>query len=488
MHRHRRWLATPALVLSLALVGAACSGGSESGDGGDGGQPASDLPACPIDALETATGPTDITLWYQISGQAADTLEAMVDDYNASQDRVRVTAENQGASYDELLRAYEQAIPGNTLPNIVVAEDTATQFLVDSDTVIPAQSCFDAAGQSTEPFADVAVNHFTVDGAMWAGTASISDLLTYYNKNHLRQAGLDPEVAPKTLDEVRTMAEAIRDAGVTPTPVVLRMDSWLVETQLTGSKQPLVNNENGYGDGETTEATFDTDQTRAVFDWISEMAADGLLLPTQATAGNQDHYLAMAAGAGSITVETSTAATTIETFLGGDTSVAEGVEAPAEVDLDALDIGAGPVFGVDEAGKAQLGGNGFFLTDSGTDAQKAAAWDLISWWNEEPQQVRWHVEGSYLPFLDAAADSPEVQTFWDTTMAGGFLKTAYDELTQNMDPDFTGALIGPYDKFRVAMREALAQVAFEGGDPAAAIATAKAETDAALELYNDTNF
>jgi ABC-type glycerol-3-phosphate transport system substrate-binding protein len=168
--------------------------------------------------------------------------------------------------------------------------------------------------------------------------------------------------------------------------------------------------------------------------------------------------------------------------------VSTGIGDASSIDTSALDIGAAPVFGVDAAGRAQIGGNGFFITTTGTDAQKAAAWDLIKWWNQEPQQVQWHVEGSYLPFLTAAASSPEVQTFWDTTLAGSFLKVAYDEFTTGVDPNFTGALIGPYDKFRVAMRNALAQVAFQNGDPATAIAEATDATNEALTQYNDTNF
>lgn len=485
MNRSRRWLAAPAVALSFALLGAACSGGS-SGNGGE--DAAADLPPCPVEALSTATGTTDIVVWYQLNGKAAQTLEAMVEEYNASQSKVKVRAELQGASYEELLRKYEQAIPTNALPNIIVAEDTATQFLIDSGTVLQAQKCFDADGLDTDGFVPAAVNHFTSKGGIWPGTASVSDLLTYYNKNHFRRAGLDPNVAPQTLADVRTMAETIKAAGITDTPVVLRMDSWFPETQLTGSRQPLVDNDNGFGDGTTTEALFDTETTTQLFEWVQSMVADGLLLPTQATDGNVDHYLAMASQRGSITMETSTAATTIESFLGGDTSVSTGISDSAAIDTSALDIGAAPVFGVDAAGKAQIGGNGFFITTTGTDAQKAAAWDLIKWWNQEPQQVQWHVEGSYLPFLSSVASSPEVQTFWSTTLSGSFLKVAYEEFTTGVDPNFTGALIGPYDKFRVAMRNALAQVAFQGGDPATAIATAKDETDEAITQYNDTNF
>jgi hypothetical protein len=38
------------------------------------------------------------------------------------------------------------------------------------------------------------------------------------------------------------------------------------------------------------------------------------------------------------------------------------------------------------------------------------------------------------------------------------------------------------------MRDALASVAFDDGDPATAIARAKEEADEALTLYNDSDF
>ncbi len=478
MHRTRRWLVAPAIALTL--VAGACS---SSG----GGNAATEV-SCPVDALDSTTGVTDVTLWYQLNGKAADTLEAMVADYNASQSKVRVKAELQGASYDELLRKYEQGIPTNDLPTIVVAEDTATQFLIDSGTVMPAQSCFDASDLSTDGFAPAAVSRYTVDGSLWPGTASISDVLTYYNKNHLRRAGLDPDKAPQTLADVRTMAEQIKAAGVTDKPVVLLMDSWFVETQLTGSGQPVVNNDNGYGSDQTTEAVFDTDQTSAIFDWIKGMVDDGLLTPVQATDGTQDHYLAMATQNASMTVETSTAATTIQDFLGGDSSVSAGGVTSDQVDTSGLDIGAAPVFGVDAAGRVQLGGNGFWMTSSSSDPQKAAAWDFLTWWNQPDQQIRWHTEGSYLPFLTSVVDSPAVQTFWDTTLAGSFLKIAYEEMIDGVDPNFPGPLIGPYDKFRVSMRDAMFGVATQGTDPSTAIATAKDETNAAIQQYNDSNF
>ena len=90
------------------------------------------LPDCPVDALDSATTPVDITVWYQLSGKAGSTLEAQVAAYNASQDKVRVTAELQGANYDELFNKYTQGIPTGDLPHILISEDTTTQALIDS--------------------------------------------------------------------------------------------------------------------------------------------------------------------------------------------------------------------------------------------------------------------------------------------------------------------------------------------------------------------
>lgn len=483
----RRSLTVLGGLVAAAVLVAGC-GGSDTSEPAA-GRPATgtiDLPACPVDAVDGATTPVEVTLWYQLSGKAAQTLESQVTAFNASQSKVKVTAELQGVSYDELLRKYEQGIPSRDLPDMLVAEDTATKFLIDSDTVFPAQSCFDASGVDTAQFNPAGVNHYTSGGALWPGTVSLSNILTYYNKNHFRRGGLDPETPPQTLADVRRYAEQLKAAGVVDKPVVLKVDSWFLESQLTGAGQEMVDNDNGFGPGVTTEATFDTPLTQELVTWVKQMVDDGLMTPVQATDGNVDHYLAMAAQRASITIETSTAATSVVAFLGGDTSVAAELGRGGQgADIAALDIGAGPVFGVNEAGKAQVGGNGFYMMNTSTPEQISASWRFLSWWNELEQQVTWNLQGSYLPFLDAAAEDPRVRSFWTNDLAGKWLGIAYTQL-EDTDPDFTGALIGPYDKFRQATRDALAAVSLQATAPDAAIRTAVDQTNAALAAYNDS--
>ena len=58
--------------------------------------PPSDLPACPTEALDGASEPVEITFWHGLNVENEDALQQVTDQYNASQDRVVVTLQNQG--------------------------------------------------------------------------------------------------------------------------------------------------------------------------------------------------------------------------------------------------------------------------------------------------------------------------------------------------------------------------------------------------------
>src|SRR4051794_7824842 len=269
----------------IALAGALALAGCGSSDAPTAGPTTAGLPPCPLQALNDAPGPVEIVMWYQLSGKAHDVLLSQVDKYNRSQSKVRVRAEQQGASYEELFDAYKRGIPTKELPNIAAMEETTTQFMVDSKTVLPAQSCFEAEKMSTEPYNQAAVKYYTVNGVFYPASASLSDLITYYNRSHFTKAGLDPDKPPTTLDEVRAYAQKIKDAGITDKPIVMKLAPWFVETELTGDKQSMVDNDNGHGAGKTNKATFDTDVSRRIYTWTKEMIRDGLMNPKPDTPG-----------------------------------------------------------------------------------------------------------------------------------------------------------------------------------------------------------
>jgi len=153
-------------------VAAACSDPPTSGSGGE--QVVSDngevtLPECPLKALDDATGPTEITLWYGgIGGPVKDTLESMVAGFNASQDKVKLTASDQGQSFAEVYRKFESAASADTsqLPDIVMLENTQLQVIADSGLILPAQSCMEADGYDLTDIEPAVRSTFSVNAVL----------------------------------------------------------------------------------------------------------------------------------------------------------------------------------------------------------------------------------------------------------------------------------------------------------------------------------
>ena len=480
--------------LALSLAATACSSDSDDTAGGSGGTggdgPTLDLPPCPVGAHLEADGPVEITVWHSQIAEPENTLEALVEEYNASQDAVRVSLESQGASYLELERKYVSAIPSGDLPDVVLFDDTATQTMAASGTVLPAQSCFDAEGTDLSVFDETAVAYYTIDGALYPGSVGLANILLFYNRNHFIAAGLDPDDPPETLDEMAEVARAIKDAGVVDTPIVHELASWKTEFWLTGAGEPIVDDDNGRGPGGATASAYDNDATRQLYQWFVDTEAEGLLLPVARAEGGFDHYLALANQNATMTVESSTAATSVEAFLAGDLDEDDvDVEVdPSEVDLSQLDIGAARFPGLTEPGRIQVGGWAWYNVDVGGDAAVAASWDFLSFLNTPAVQARLTVDASMLPWLTSAVDDPTVTEAWSSSLAGEWNALAYEQQLEGLDPAFPGPLIGPYQQTRTAIQDSMDDLLISGASVDEAIANATEDIDAALEQYQAEGF
>jgi sn-glycerol 3-phosphate transport system substrate-binding protein len=474
---------TAALALTIAV--AAC-GGSGGGSGTAAVGPG-ELPECPIDALDEASQPVEITVWHSMVAKQSQTLDELATLYNGSQSRVRVRLENVAVSDEELLRRFHEAIPSRDLPSIVVANDTMTQQMSDSGVVLPAQSCIDATDFDMTPFAPTVVAYYTIDDVMWAASANPGSVLVYYNKDHFRRAGLDPEQPPRTLADIRSAAEAIQAAGIVDKPFVHELAPYKTEFWLTGAHAPIVDNDNGRS-GPATQAALEGNPDAAeLFDWFGQMNEAGLVNPIPVAEGQVNQYLAMATGRGSIIVETSSAATSVEAFLSGNLQPdAAGVDIDAS-NISGLEIGAGPMPGIHEPGRTQMGGPAWYIMSTTPPPVQAAAWDFLSFMNGEVAQTRMLTGGSFLPYRLSAADTPEARQFFAGSLAGGWLQIANQQV-RTIDPAFPGPLIGPYDEVRESLRDALTSQLLDGLPPDQAIDRAQREITDSIERYAQGGF
>src|SRR3954454_1452553 len=472
------------LLVAFVLVGSSACIRSESGLVAGGGKPITEktLPPCPLGALKEAKGTVDVEVWEAFVGKAKEYLNQLADQFNKSQSKVHVDIRSQGDNYDELLHKFQAGLASRQLPAIALIEDQNLRVMVDTGAVLPAESC-QRADKSDFPVLPAVRNYYTLDDVFWPGYVNVSEPVLYFNVNHFRRAGLDPTKPPKTLDQIEQVAKKLKAAGVSKkAPLALKLDEWFVESWINGAGQTVVNKNNGR-DGIGTKATFDNPVTHKVYAWIKRMLSEGLAQAIPDTPGNIDQYLALAQQNSSMTIETSTAATTIKAFLSGDSS---GVDAGSSGDLSGLVPSAGPFPGVEEPGKVRISGSAFYMTNTVPPAVQAGAWQFMKYMQSLNGQVGWHLVASYLPPTQAAASDPRVTKFWDTDRAGKMLKTAYQQLLQ-VDPDKPGPSIGPYPQYVDAIHKSLESMAFDGKSPDAAIAQAQTDIQAALTQYIEDN-
>ena len=482
------------LVTTIAVLAAGCGGDSKSSSSSSSTGSATSA-KCPVGAFEKATSPTKVVVWSSYVGKTEQTLEKLATAYNASQSKVQVEVEVQGNSYAELLDKFKKGIPNKQLPAITIGEDKDTQFMIDSGVVVPAQACIDSDKDTrakTDDILPAVKAAYTVKGVQWPASMNVSTIMLYFNKDDFRAAGLDPNKPPTTLDEIMADAKVLKDKGVKKQPFVMKQDSWFVEQWLTGSRQTMVNKNNGR-DGTATAATLDNPVTKTVFDWLQSMKQQDLLNAVPGTDGQINHYLAMLpGGSSSMLLETSAAITTIDGIIEGNLDPASlgltGATAEAAKNIKVtFDLGVAPDPGLEKPGLGQVGGGAWYITNTGSDAVQSGAWDFIKYFNELKNQVTWTQEGSYLPLLTSVKDDPTLSADWTTSRRGKWLATAYAQV-QNLDPKFPGALIGPYTEFRDALRKSIESITLGGVDPASAITSAQNDATKAIKNYADSNF
>jgi sn-glycerol 3-phosphate transport system substrate-binding protein len=482
-----------AVACALAILAGACGGSSDNADNGGGGGGSSSS-ACPVDAFKKATSPVKVVVWSSYVGKTEQTLEKLADEYNASQSKVKVEVQVVANSYAELFRKFQAAIPTNDLPAITVGEDIDTRYMADSGKVLPAQDCIDVDKDPRASNKDILPPiraAYTVDGKQYPASMNVSTIVLYYNRDHFRKAGLDPDKPPTTLAEVMADAQKIKDAGVSKEPFVMKQDPWFVEQWITGAHQTMVNHDNGRDGKLATKATLDNKTVHDIFDWLAEMKRKDLINAVPGTDGQVNHFFAMATQSSSMLIETSAAITTIDGVL-------QGTFDPADLGLGhqydnlkntkiSIDVGVGQNPGLTEPGKGQVGGGASYITNTTSKEVQSAAWDFMKFFNEPKNQATWTQEGSYLPIVASVKDQPSIAQDWKTTNRGKWLATAWNGIS-SLDAKFPGALIGPYDKFRDTLRKSIEGVTLSGGDPDQAVKDAQAGVTAELKDYAENNF
>ncbi len=468
----RNRLAIVGLVTALVL--AACGGGDDDSGGGggnggtegDGDGAKSDLPACPLGAIDEAGDtPVKITFWHAMTRVNEETLQALADEFNSSQSDVKVTLVNQ-TTYTDTLTKYKAGLGTGDLPDLVQIEDTGVQLMLDSQSILPAQSCVDAEEYDLSDHVQRVVQYYSVGDVLYPMPFNVSNPILYYNRKAFEAAGLDPDSPPTSLDEVREAAQAIVDSGATKFGFAFKTDPWFLEQWLAKAGESYVNNDNGRAERATATA-FDSEAGLEIFTFLDSMVDDGIAQNTGE--GGFDNLLALGNDNAAMTIDTSAALGTISQVL-------------SEGDYPNVELGAAPMPGPEGEGGILVGGAAIYIVNKSSDARQEAAWRFAKFLNEPQSQATWSAGTGYVPIRQSAA---ELSPLKERYVEAPAYRVAFEQLLSGVENVATaGPVIGDYIGVRKAVSDALASMFSQGASPADALKQAAQAGDAAIEEYN----
>jgi len=454
-------VAVATLFLATALAGSAGAGTRErvraqgSGD-------------CPIGAAKKAKAkPVQLTFWHAMTRENETTLQRLTDQFNASQDDVKVDLVNQ-VSYESLFDKYKAALGGGELPDMVQFEDTALQSAIDSQSVLPVGACVKADKYSLKDFIPRTTAYWTVGNKLIAMPFNVSNPVLYYNKQAFEKAGLDPEDPPGTLAEVKQAAQKLVDAGVTTKGYAIKLDPWYLEQWLAKAGRPYVDNGNGRK-SRATATRFDNATGVEIAAWLKDMVDSGLAVNTGKPEGNIDNLLAIGNDNAAMTIDSSASLGTITQVLGSG-------------QFPNVTIGVAPMPGPVGKGGVLVGGAALYIVKNIPAEKRDAAWQYIKYLVAPEQQATWAASTGYVPIRKSATKLPAVQDLWS---AKPYYKVAYDQLVTGVNNVATaGPVIGPYQEIRDGVIDELTAMLTQGKSAKAAVKSAASRGNSAIEEYN----
>lgn len=401
-----------------------------------------------------ADGSTIVDFWHASSGAAGQTLQALVDEFNAAhKGQIEVVASYQG-SYEDEISKFISSVQTHDLPVLLQASDVQTAFLRDSQLVTPASEFAKSGDYDFSQLVPPAANYYTMDGTVWSMPALVSQPEIYVNNDLLEQAGVDPtslDTTTKLLDAAQAVHDSTGKFGLT-----FHQSGWYMEEFTAMLGKQWCTPENGTGTDQVSTFSLSDPDVTAFWSRMSQLyGADVIQNPGTDGAAATGAFLS---GQAAIQLNSSG---NYGNVIDGDPAFNWSI---VPLPRDTEDAGAVP------------GGNSLWvINDNHSQAQQQAAWEFMKFIGSDEVQQRIFKETGYLPTTKTAARELDGLTPQQQVMIDQLLNTPVNTVTAGCH---TGALNAARTDYQAAM-STIANAA----DAPAALAKAQQAADKTIKQY-----
>jgi len=411
-----------------------------------------------------AQAKTTVEFWHAMSGSRLKVLEKIVSDFNAAHPDVEVRAVFTG-TYEETLTRFIAGYRTGTAPHLVQVYEVGTQTMIDSGAIIPVYQIPEMLGETWDwaQYVRPIVLYYSVDGDLWPYPFSSSTFMLYYNKDHLRQAGLDPNKPPTTWAEVEEYGEQLIQAGVVTNVLSFGWPDCIFEQELALHNYLYADNENGRADL-STRVTWPDAFSVKLFETWTRLSQKGILLY-----GGPEYDANAAFTAGKISM------------LLQSTSSLDGILKTA---LGKFEVGTSflPRFADEPSGNSVIGGSSLWVRKGQSEAELRAVWEFLKYLSQTDVAIYWHKGTGYFPTTNAALKQLMDEGWF--VESPNHLTAFLQILSGRQDTAAAlGARLGPFPEIRDYIRTAIEKACAGTLSPEAALAEAAAKANRALEEY-----
>ncbi|WP_212580055.1 ABC transporter substrate-binding protein [Roseovarius gaetbuli] len=334
-----------------------------------------------------AQAETELTMYYPIAvgGALTEVVDGIVADFQAENPDIKVNAIYSGNYDDTRVRALS-ALNSGEPAQLAVMFSIDAYDLIEQDLILPFDDVLksDADRAWLDGFYPALMANGQIEGKTWGIPFQRSTIVAYYNKDMFRAAGLDPEKAPTTWDEMISMGKALtKDDTYGVMIPSTGYPYWMFQALAIQNGKELM-----AGDGLTTY--FDDPDVIETLEFWKSLSAEHGIMPTG-------------------TVEWGTLR---QAFLEGQTAMMwhstgnlTAVKKAAE-----FDFGVAMLPGNKRLGSPTGGGN-FYLFKDTTDEEREAAMKLIQFMTSPDQAAAWSIATGYMGVSPAAYETEALKSY-----------------------------------------------------------------------------
>lgn len=213
---------------------------------------------------------TEITVWHAFGGVSARVFDALVGEFNASQDNFQVVAQLQG-TFPEASRRLVAALAGGGGPVVFHTELSLLGRLAESGAIRPLDDL--VAQLDPALIADIAPAAWAAaawDGRRYALPFSHAPQVLFYNRSRLDARGVSE---PRTFEEIVAAARAVTSRFPPVAGLIVVADPWTFETFVLGQGGSLITPD-GRPDLDNALAVSTLDALRALVQERAAIARD----------------------------------------------------------------------------------------------------------------------------------------------------------------------------------------------------------------------